>query len=168
MPSWIGDLTEEAVRAQREHRARHHCIISKQFRFEASHILPKHPGKCSRLHGHSWVGWVAVSGPVNEGTGFVVDYAALGAMVDTAIVQRLDHQHLGLGTCHPGQMPQLIAEPPFGVNFYPSSENLVVAIASLIKPFIPELAPEAHLHSVRLAETCTCEAVWYNEGAHRA
>src|SRR5438034_5141876 len=50
-------------------------LLRKTFRFEASHILPKHPGKCSRLHGHSWVLHVSITGPINRDTGFVMDYA---------------------------------------------------------------------------------------------
>ena len=29
-------------------------IIGKTFTFEAAHWLPHHPGKCWKLHGHTW------------------------------------------------------------------------------------------------------------------
>ena len=38
--------------------------IRKRFRFEAAHTLPFHPGKCARMHGHSYRLEVAVSGPI--------------------------------------------------------------------------------------------------------
>lgn len=43
--------------------------LEKTFRFEASHQLPKHDGKCARLHGHSWVGRVVIEGPDLIGDG---------------------------------------------------------------------------------------------------
>ena len=69
-------------------------ILRKTFRFEASHVLPKHPGKCSRLHGHSWVLHVETEGERNLETGFVMDYADMSAAVKP-IIDRLDHRHLG-------------------------------------------------------------------------
>ena len=69
-------------------------MIRKTFRFEASHLLPKHPGKCSRLHGHSFVLHVETEGRVNQETGFVMDYADMSAAVKP-LIERLDHRHLG-------------------------------------------------------------------------
>lgn len=131
--------------------------VGKSFRFEASHVLPKHPGKCSRLHGHSWTGQVVVEGPVDPETGFVVDYTDLGYLLEQQIILRCDHVHLGQGlsifadTC----------ECPFGRDFYPSSENLVVAFARILQPLVKELPnSRCELVEVRLKETCTSEAVW--------
>jgi 6-pyruvoyltetrahydropterin/6-carboxytetrahydropterin synthase len=36
--------------------------IRKRFRFESSHVLPHHTGKCARLHGHSYRLEVTVRG----------------------------------------------------------------------------------------------------------
>jgi queuosine biosynthesis protein QueD len=69
-------------------------ILRKTFRFEASHLLPKHPGKCSRLHGHSWVLHVETEGKVNQDTGLVMDYGEISAAVKP-LVDDLDHRHLG-------------------------------------------------------------------------
>lgn len=93
--------------------------ISKIFAFEASHILPRHPGKCSRLHGHSWKLRVTVFGPVNKDSCFVMDYAELKAMVQP-IVDRFDHQHLN------------------AFVRYPSSENLAIHIAHELQTKLPE------------------------------
>lgn len=141
-------------------------IIEKEFRFEASHVLPKHEGKCARLHGHSWVLRVAVEGPVDPENGFVLDYAKLKACVQPTI-DLLDHAHLGYGGADTGFSggigPQSIkgAIPPFGYKFYPSSENLVIAIASILQPLIPELKSNVVLHSISLDETCTSRATYY-------
>lgn len=72
-------------------------LIRKHFRFEAAHVLPHHPGKCSRLHGHSYRLEVAVAGPLqNDGParGMVVDFDEISALVRPLIVDRLDHASL--------------------------------------------------------------------------
>jgi 6-pyruvoyltetrahydropterin/6-carboxytetrahydropterin synthase len=71
--------------------------IRKLFRFEAAHVLPHHPGKCSRLHGHSYRLEVAVDGPLQvagPAQGMVVDFDELSAIVKPRIIERLDHSSL--------------------------------------------------------------------------
>jgi 6-pyruvoyltetrahydropterin/6-carboxytetrahydropterin synthase len=71
--------------------------IRKQFRFEAAHVLPHHPGKCSRLHGHSYRFEVALEGPLQgdgPAKGMVVDFDEISAVVKPAVVERLDHASL--------------------------------------------------------------------------
>lgn len=50
-----------------------------EFRFEAAHRLPRVPAghKCARLHGHSYKIELAVAGPVDEQTGWFIDFAEL-------------------------------------------------------------------------------------------
>jgi len=50
-----------------------------EFRFEAAHRLPQVPEghKCARLHGHSYKIEVAVAGPVDERTGWFIDFQVL-------------------------------------------------------------------------------------------
>lgn len=71
--------------------------IRKRFRFEAAHVLPHHPGKCARLHGHSYRLDVAVRGPVQDAgpaAGMIVDFDTLAALVRGEIIEALDHRHL--------------------------------------------------------------------------
>lgn len=72
--------------------------LRKQFRFEASHQLEGHDGKCARLHGHSWVGWVELRGRVlvREGpkTNMLVDYGDISAFLKPMVEDFLDHYHL--------------------------------------------------------------------------
>jgi len=137
-------------------------IISKRFTFEASHILPKHEGKCSRLHGHSWGLTVSVSGNIDPATGFVMDYAKLKALVHEHIIDRLDHTHLGHGPAivDYGATQRAVQFTPYlGNNFYPSSENLCRAIFKILNPLI-EGSNDRRLDSIRIEETCTSAAVW--------
>ena len=66
-----------------------------EFRFEAAHRLPNVPEghKCARLHGHSYRIEVAVSGPVDEHTGWFLDYAELHAAW-APLFAVLDHNYL--------------------------------------------------------------------------
>jgi 6-pyruvoyltetrahydropterin/6-carboxytetrahydropterin synthase len=138
------------------------CVITKTFRFEASHVLPKHPGKCSRLHGHSWVLHVSVAGQINPETGFVVDYGDLKELVEREIIARLDHTHLGSGHMRAGfTQTGIELQCPFGAAFYPSSENIVVAIGKMLVPLVQEIKHgNARLYEVSLEETCTSACRW--------
>lgn len=91
-------------------------------------MLPKHKGKCSRLHGHSWKLYVSVEGSIDLNTGFVMDFGDISNVVQP-LVARLDHHHLG--TWDPIGLPFSLGwglqELPH--DFYPTSENLLVWIA---------------------------------------
>lgn len=99
--------------------------ISKDFTFEASHVLPRHPGKCSRLHGHSYKVTVVVECTIDPRTGFVLDYGDMKKIV-SPFIDRLDHQHLN----------EFIA--------YPSAENIAI---NLGKQIFAELRAACHPRS---------------------
>lgn len=67
--------------------------MTKTFGFEAAHVLPWHPGKCARMHGHSYRLEVTVSGAVDD-RGVVVEFGDLSAVVQRAVVDRCDHRVL--------------------------------------------------------------------------
>ena len=66
-----------------------------EFRFEAAHRLPRVPEghKCARLHGHSYKIEVAIAGPVDEKTGWFIDF---GVLYDAwrPLHDVLDHHYL--------------------------------------------------------------------------
>jgi len=66
--------------------------VRRRFRFEAAHHLPRHPGKCRELHGHSYELVVTVEGPVESDSGMVVDFSDLKRDVRERVVDRLDHR----------------------------------------------------------------------------
>ena len=117
--------------------------LRKQFKFEASHQLPHHDGKCQRLHGHSWVGYVVVEGDdlVAEGScdpqsGMLIDYGRISEVVKPLVEQFLDHHHLNETT---------------GLES-PTSERLAWWIYQQLKPQLPQLI------SIVVEETCTSSA----------
>lgn len=66
--------------------------ITKSFRFEAAHRLPRVPlgHPCSAIHGHSYRVEVTVSGPLQPKLGWVRDFADVSAAAGPLIAQ-LDH-----------------------------------------------------------------------------
>ena len=72
--------------------------LKKRFTFEAAHFLPHHGGKCRRLHGHSWVGWVEVAGAElhtnGPQTGMVMDYSCISDAIKPMVEEYLDHHCL--------------------------------------------------------------------------
>ncbi|MBQ8038089.1 MAG: 6-carboxytetrahydropterin synthase QueD [Proteobacteria bacterium] len=111
--------------------------LSKTFRFEAAHRLPRVPAghKCGRLHGHSYQIDVIVSGDVDPDTGMVIDFAEI-ARAWQPLHDVLDHYYLneieGLEN--------------------PTSEILAEWIYRRIKPNLPCLS------AIYVHETCTSSA----------
>ena len=113
-------------------------IIYKEFRFEAAHKLPNYHGKCSRLHGHSWVGRVYVKGNklIAHGPkqGMIIDYGDISQYIQPLIDDFLDHYYLNETT---------------GLE-NPTSENISRWIfEKLEKVGLPGL------YAVEIRETCT-------------
>jgi 6-pyruvoyltetrahydropterin/6-carboxytetrahydropterin synthase len=114
--------------------------LVKTFSFEAAHYLPNLPAghKCLRMHGHSFHGELAVRGPIDPHTGWLIDFGELKTVV-RPIIERLDHYVLN--------------EVPGLEN--PTSENLAVWIWRELAPALPIL------HRVTVEETCTSRCSYY-------
>ena len=113
-------------------------IIYKEFRFEAAHKLPNYHGKCSRLHGHSWVGRVYIKGNklIDHGPkqGMIIDYGDISQYIQPLLDDFLDHYYLNETT---------------GLE-NPTSENISRWIfEKLEKVGLPGL------YAVEIRETCT-------------
>ncbi len=64
---------------------------SKSYRdIPLSHRQPNHPGRCSRLHGHSWSVTLTFASSDLDANGFVVDFGELHYLADW-IDEHLDH-----------------------------------------------------------------------------
>jgi 6-pyruvoyltetrahydropterin/6-carboxytetrahydropterin synthase len=99
--------------------------IRKSFTFEAAHVLPHHPGKCSRLHGHSYRLDVAVEGSLRTGgpaAGMIEDFEVVTSTVKDAVIAQLDHRSLN----------ELIDNP--------TAEHIALWIWSRLAPTLPGLA----------------------------
>lgn len=109
--------------------------IYKEFSIEAAHRLPNLPAdhKCSRLHGHSFLVRICLSGEPDPQSGWVMDFAEIKAAFKP-LYRQLDHHYLndvkGLEN--------------------PTSENLARWIWEHLKPDLQLLS------KVVVRETCTC------------
>ena len=55
-----------------------------------SHRQPRHPGRCSRIHGHSWAITLTFGANEPDEHGFIVDFGELRYLADW-IDEHLDH-----------------------------------------------------------------------------
>ncbi len=76
-------------------------------------------------HGHNYELQVTVEGQVNPATGFVIDFRDLKSLVDSRVIEDLDHRNLDL-------------DVPWLIGIISSSENLVVAIWARLVDGLPE------------------------------
>jgi 6-pyruvoyltetrahydropterin/6-carboxytetrahydropterin synthase len=113
--------------------------LTRDYRFEAAHRLPRLPAthKCHRLHGHSFLFQVVLTGPVNPQTGFLIDFGDVDAIVEP-IREQLDHYFLneieGLEN--------------------PTSEVLSHWLWARLKPRLPLLS------AITVAETCDARCTY--------
>jgi 6-pyruvoyltetrahydropterin/6-carboxytetrahydropterin synthase len=107
--------------------------LAHEFRFEAAHLLPRVPPghKCARLHGHSFRVELVVAGPVEEHTGWFIDFQRFFDAWKP-LHEQLDHRFLN--------------EVPGLDN--PTSELLARWIWERVRRTLPELA------RVTVFETC--------------
>lgn len=116
--------------------------IFKIFTIEAAHHLPNVPEnhKCRRLHGHSFRIEIHVTGPVQEQSGWIMDFADLSRAFQP-LYEQLDHHYLndieGLQN--------------------PTSEHLARWIWRKLKPALPALS------KIIVRETCTAGCVYRGE-----
>lgn len=139
--------------------------ITKEFTFEMAHALWNYDGDCRNIHGHSYRLFVTITGtPVSEVNntklGMVLDFKDLKSLVKLQVVDVLDHS---LAICKNADGDSLEAiqamyKKVFVYDFQPTSENLVIHIAGIIKDKLPT---HLKLHSVKLFETATSYAEWY-------
>jgi len=66
-------------------------IVAREFAFDAAHHLPRHPGRCRNLHGHTYRLQVWCEGDVDPESGMVVDFADIKAAVNERVLSVLDH-----------------------------------------------------------------------------
>lgn len=115
-------------------------LVSRDFRFEAAHRLPDHPGKCRNLHGHSYRLRVVCRAPVDEHTGLAIDFAELKRIVHAEVLDPLDHADLN------ERFPT------------PSAERIVIWIWDRLA------AAGLTLHEIELRETDACSVLYRGEG----
>ena len=113
--------------------------VRRAFSFEAAHRLPRHPGKCRDLHGHSFRLFVTVDRAVDPDSGLAMDFSELKRIVKAEVVDLLDHKFLN------------------DVIENPTAEHVAVWIWDRLA------GPVAGLHEIELFETRNCSVVYRGE-----
>ncbi len=67
--------------------------LCREFYFDAAHYIPNYKGKCEQLHGHTYKLEVVIDGNVKK-DGMVIDFFKIKKIVDSEIIEKLDHQNL--------------------------------------------------------------------------
>ena len=121
-------------------------IITKRYHFCASHKYGNDAwseeknlevfGKDYNTHGHNYVLEVSVTGPIDPGSGWLVDLPTLNRIVKSKVVDVLDHS-------------QIEKDVEWFNDKQPSSENLLLWIWDQIFNDITD----CKLHRIRLVET---------------
>ncbi len=140
--------------------------ITKQFSFETGHALYGYDGKCKNVHGHSYKLSVTVIGsPITDTShvklGMVIDFGDLKKIVKEDIEDVFDHATVfNKNTPHIELARELEkrGHNVILVDYQPTSENMVIDFAKKIKARLPE---NIRLHSLKLQETETSFAEWY-------
>jgi len=132
-----------------------------------SHALLNYDGLCRNIHGHSYKLQITVTGePIQDAggpkDGMVIDFSILKKIVQEQIISKLDHSLMINEKAPTDKLNQLgqMYERHQVVPFQPTTENLVVYIADVVKTLLPE---HIELFSVRLFETSSSFAEWFAE-----
>ena len=125
-------------------------FITRKASFNAAHKLSRQDwsldknkevyGKCANpnWHGHNYQLYVTVKGEINPETGFLVDLKWLKDIMNTYVIDKIDHLNLNL-------------DVDFMEGKLASTENLAIAIWDVLLPHIQESG--AQLHCIKIYET---------------
>ena len=113
-----------------------HRVFNPEWTDERNHEVF---GGCANpnWHGHNYELHVTVEGEMDPETGFVMDFRDLKSLVESRVIQDLDHQNVNL-------------DVPWMAGLIPSAENMVVAIWSRLAD---GLLNEVKLSKLTLWET---------------
>ncbi|MGD9994099.1 MAG: 6-pyruvoyl tetrahydropterin synthase family protein [Salinivirgaceae bacterium] len=107
-------------------------------------------GKCANpnWHGHNYELFVTVKGTVDNETGVVINLKELSQIINTSIIDKLDHKNLNI-------------EVDFLQNTIVSTENIIMAIWKVLEAELKDT--KARLHKLKLVETENNFAEYYGE-----
>lgn len=138
--------------------------VTRQFRFEAAHRLLGHKGKCARLHGHSYVATVVLSGRGLDEHGMLVDFGDMKDTIGKWIDKNWDHSTI-LSNKDPLLYTDTSNEELFGHNPYamgdknPTAENMAEELVRVVNALMKGGGfLEINLQSVTIRETESCSA----------
>lgn len=123
--------------------------LTRLMHFNAAHKLynPHWPksknieifGVCANenWHGHNYELYVTIKGEINIDTGFLMDVRLLKNLINTHIIEKLDHKNLNM-------------DVEFLQGKMCTTENLAIAIW---QELVPHLPANVQLHCIKIYET---------------
>lgn len=136
--------------------------VTVRHNFETGHRLPHLPGKCQRLHGHSWWVDITVQAPELSPGGMVLEFGPFKTRLRSWIDAHLDHG-LMLGP----EDPILPLLRQYGMKIHevpgwPTVENVAALLARVADHALNDLehAAGATVTRVHVAETHVNAATW--------
>ena len=140
--------------------------LTKEFSFESAHALDGYDGLCREIHGHSYRLFVTIKGEPscdddNPKLGMVMDFGDLKRIVNSEIVDRLDHSFVLRDSVQNTMLSRVLSakfEKIVLVDYQPTCENMLADFAERLQRALPE---GIELHSLRLHETATSYAEWF-------
>ena len=140
--------------------------LTKEFSFESAHALDGYDGLCREIHGHSYRLFVTIKGePISEEgdpkLGMVMDFGDLKRIVNSEIVERLDHSFVLRDSEQNGELKETLSakfSKVVLVDYQPTCENMLSDFAARLQRALPV---GVELYSLRLHETATSYAEWF-------
>ena len=119
--------------------------VTRHVEFEMAHLLPKYPGRCANLHGHTYKLEVTVASTkeVNDSPyGFIIDFKTLDAILKDCVP---DHMFAYNQNAADDSVEWEIVEvlKKHGLALAPfkavtSAENMIDELIETISKFLPE------------------------------
>ena len=139
--------------------------LTRQFTFETAHALLNYDGPCKNIHGHSYKLQVTIIGqPITDVTdpkfGMVLDFGDLKKVVNTFIVEPLDHALI----LRNGTSPELLTllqqlnHKMVLTPYQPTCEHMLIDFKDKLRNILPATIK---LHSLKLWETENSFAEWH-------
>lgn len=101
--------------------------------FSAAHTLPRHPGKCKDLHGHTYKVEVVMEGEKKDDIECVADFSEVKSLVED-VLGLVDHKLLN----------EIIS--------YPTSENIALFLKDALEKRLKGSNLGVSLHSIKIWE----------------
>ena len=104
---------------RKEHFNAAHRLHNEQLSAEENRLIF---GKCNNpnYHGHNYELIVKVTGDIDPVTGYVIDMKLLSDLVNTCIIEKMDHRNLNLDV------------PEFS-SLNPTAENIAMVIHAILR-----------------------------------
>ncbi|HEY4650658.1 MAG TPA: 6-carboxytetrahydropterin synthase [Pontibacter sp.] len=139
--------------------------LTRLFTFEMAHALQDYDGPCRNIHGHSYKLQVTIVGTpladeAHPKNGMVLDFGDLKKLVNTTIVDPLDHALL-LRENTPAELVETLRKLHHKLvltPYQPTCENMLLDFKRKLRQVLPG---HVELHSLKLWETQNSFAEWY-------